>query len=154
MNLFCLGHAASLCYEGTVKSGGRVLLSGAVALALACASPPPPTPGALRLAANARAFVEGRVVDRAGRPAAGIGVTAIPRDRDIDWSPPATTDSDGRFVLTLFAPAQYAFFLSHDGRTVITKEKDDPSQVFVAVVPGERRTGVVLVFLAEVWGSV
>jgi hypothetical protein len=117
----------------------------------ACASPPKPTEAALELSKNPPATVEGRVVDRAGNPVAGIGVTAIPRGRDILWSRPATSDASGHFVLTLPAPAEYVFYLSHDGRAVITSEPDDPCRVLVRVHSGERRAGVVLVFLADAW---
>jgi hypothetical protein len=126
-------------------------LLAAALLGAACASPPKPTPEALALAKNPPASAEGRVVDREGRPVAGIAVTAIPRGRDIVWPAPATTDSDGRFVLTLYAPAEYAFFLSRDGRAVITSEPDDPCRVLVTVRPGEHRGGIVLVFLADAW---
>ena len=129
---------------------GPALLAAAL-LCGACASPPGPTPEALALAKNPRATAEGRVVDREGRAVAGIAVTAIPRGRDIVWPAPAATDADGRFVLTLDAPAQYAFFLSRDGRAVITSEPDDPCRVLIAVRPGEHRDGVVLVFLADAW---
>jgi hypothetical protein len=117
----------------------------------ACAAPPRPTPEALALAKNPPASAEGRVVDREGRPVAGITVTAIPRGRDIVWPAPATTDADGRFVLTLSAPATYLFFLSRDGRAVITSEPDDPCRVRVDVRPGEHRSGILLVFLADAW---
>ena len=126
-------------------------LLAAALLGAACASPPKPTPEALALAKNPPASAEGRVVDREGRPVAGIAVTAIPRGRDNVWPAPATTDSDGRFVLTLYAPAEYAFFLSRDGRAVITSEPDDPCRVLVTVRPGEHRGGIVLVFLADAW---
>jgi hypothetical protein len=127
-------------------------LAAALACA-ACASPPKPTAEALELARNPRAAAEGRVVDREGRAVAGIAVTAIPRGRDIVWPAPATTDTDGRFVLTLYAPATYAFFLSREGRAVITSEPDDPCRVLVTVRPGERRGGIVLVFLADAWSA-
>ncbi|MGH9398869.1 MAG: carboxypeptidase-like regulatory domain-containing protein [Thermoanaerobaculia bacterium] len=133
-----------------MKRLGRVLLPAVVALGLACASPPPPTSAALRLAGNARARVEGRVVDRGGRPVAGISVLAIPRGPDIEWSPSTTTDSDGRFVLMLLAPADYAFLLSRDGRSVITPDAEDPVRVIVSVRPGERRSELELHFLGEV----
>jgi hypothetical protein len=132
-----------------VKRRGTVRWLGVVLLAIACASPPKTTPAARQLFSNARAVLEGRVVDRAGRPVAGLGVTAIPRGRDIEWSPAAKTDSAGRFVLTLFAPAEYAFFLSRGAKTVITPDPDDPLRVIVSLQPGERRSGVELRFLDE-----
>jgi hypothetical protein len=127
------------------------LAIGIAPFAFACASAPKATPEAQRLFGNARAVVEGRVVDRAGMPVAGLGVTAIPRGRDIEWLPEATTDLDGHFTLTLFAPAEYAFFLSRGARTVITAEPDDPCRVVVDVKPGDRRTGLELRFLREEW---
>jgi len=133
-----------------VRGRGAVLFTAALFCA-ACASPPRPTPEALELARNPRARAEGRVVDRAGQPVAGIGVTAIPRGRDIVWPASVTTDGDGRFVLTLYAPAEYAFFLSRDGRAVMTSEPDDPCRVLVEVRPGDHRGGIVLVFLADAW---
>lgn len=134
-----------------MKSRACALAVVIVSFAFACASPPKATPAARRLFSNGRAVVEGRVVDRAGRPVSGIGVAAIPRGRDIEWSPAATTDSDGFFKLTLFAPAEYAFLLSRAGKTVITEEPDDPSRTVVAVGPGDRRTGLQLHFLESQW---
>ena len=81
-------------------------------------------------------------------------MTAIPRGRDIEWSPAATTDSDGRFTLTLFAPAEYAFMLWRDGRTVITGDPDDPCRVVVAVQPGDHAAGLELHFLGDEWKEV
>jgi len=133
-----------------VIARGSTVLAAAL-LAAACASPPKPTAEALELARNPRASAQGRVVDRAGNPVAGIAVTAIPRGRDIVWPMPATTDAEGRFLLTLYAPAEYAFFLSLDGRAVMTSEPDDPCRVLVGVRPGEHRDGIVLVFLADAW---
>jgi hypothetical protein len=120
-------------------------------LGLACATAPRPTPESLALAANARATVEGRVTDRQGRPVAAIEVRGLPRGRDAGWSPPAVTDSEGRFRLSLVAPAHYGFLLSWHGRTVITPEKDDPSRLNIAVSPGENRGAIHLVFLREDW---
>jgi protocatechuate 3,4-dioxygenase beta subunit len=123
-----------------------VLLSGA------CATPPRPAPETLTLAANARATVEGRVTDRQGRPVAAIRVQALPRGKDAGWSAPtAVTDSEGRFRLSLIAPAEYGFLLSWQSRTVITPEKDDPARINVAVRPGENRAGIELLFLREEW---
>ena len=124
-------------------------LSLGLGLLLSCASPPKTTPEARALFANARAVVEGQVLDRSDRPVSGISVTAIPRGRDIEWSPAATTGADGRFTLTLFAPAEYAFFLSQNGRALITPAADDPVRVIVSLQPGERRTGIVLRFHGE-----
>lgn len=123
----------------------------AALFAFACATPPRPAPETLALAANARATVEGRVTDRQGRPVAAIGVRGLPRGKDAGWSAAAVTDSEGRFRLSLVAPARYGFLLSWQGRTVITPEKDDPSRMNVAVSPGENRGGIQLVFLREEW---
>jgi Carboxypeptidase regulatory-like domain len=120
-------------------------------LGVACATAPRPTPESLALAANARATVEGRVTDRQGRPVAAIEVRGLPRGRDAGWSPPAVTDSEGRFRLSLVAPAQYGFLLSWQGRTVVTLDKDDPARLNVAVKPGEIRGGIELLFLREEW---
>jgi hypothetical protein len=120
-------------------------------LACACATPPRPAPETLALAANARATVEGRVTDRQGRPVAAIRVQGLPRGRDAGWSAASVTDSEGRFRLSLVAPAEYGFLLSWLGRTVITPEKDDPSRLNIAVSPGENRGAIHLVFLREDW---
>jgi hypothetical protein len=117
----------------------------------ACATPPRPTAASLALAANERAVVEGRVIDRQSRPVAAIEVRALPRGKDIGWSPGALTDPEGRFRLSLLAPAEYGFLLTWNGRTVVTPDRDDPAHLDVAVRPGERRTGVELVFLREEW---
>jgi hypothetical protein len=119
--------------------------------AFACATPPRPAPATLALAANARATVEGRETDRQGRPVAAIGVQGLPRGADAGWSAPAVTDSEGRFRLSLVAPAEYGFLLSWRGRTVITPEEDDPARLRVAVLPGQRRVGLELRFLREAW---
>lgn len=93
-------------------------------------------------------------MDRQGRPVAGIGVEALPRGRDIGWSPGAVTDPEGRFRLTVFAPAEYGFLLSWQGRTVVTPEAHDPARLSVPVAPGERREGIELVFVQDSWKSV
>src|SRR5262249_31781100 len=104
-----------------------------------------------RIAANTPAVVEGRVVDPEGRPAVGVGVRGIPRGEDIPWTAPATTGCDGRFRLSLAAPAAYGFLLSWHGVSVMTPEQDDPALVGVPVEPGSHVDGVVLVFDAEAW---
>ncbi len=119
--------------------------------AAACAMPPRPAPETLVLAGNARATVEGRVTDREGRPVAAIRVQALPRGQDAGWSAPAVTDSDGRFRLTVVAPAEYGFLLSWNGRTVVTPDRDDPARLKIAVKPGENRGGIELLFLREEW---
>ena len=121
---------------------------------LACAAAPKPTEEMRRIDANPRAVVEGRVTDADGRPVSGISVRGIPRGRDIPWLPWATTRCDGTFRLTLAAPAHYAFQLLWDGRSVITDDPRDPARLEVAVLPGERRSGVDLVFLPALWRTV
>jgi protocatechuate 3,4-dioxygenase beta subunit len=120
-------------------------------LAFACVTPPRPAPETVALAANARAFVEGRVTDREGHPVAAIGVQGLPRGKDAGWSAAAVTDSEGRFRLSLVAPAEYGFILSWRGRTVITPEDADPAHLRIAVLPGQRREGIELLFLRDAW---
>jgi hypothetical protein len=117
----------------------------------ACATPPRPAPETLALASNARATIEGRVADREGRPVPGIRVQALPRGRDAGWSAPAVTDSEGRFRLSLIAPAEYGFLLSWQGRAVITPEENDPARLRIAVLPGQRREGIEILFLQDAW---
>jgi Carboxypeptidase regulatory-like domain len=100
-------------------------------------------------ARNPRARVEGRVVDTAGRPVADLYVEAIPRGKDIPWSPGARTDSEGRFALSLAAPGQYGFVLSEEDRTVVTDDPRDPSRVVVDLEPGDRRSDIQLIYLRE-----
>lgn len=128
----------------------RALLVAAL-FASGCATAPRPTAEAKRIAANPRALVEGRVCDTAGRPVAGIGVRGIPWGRDIPWSPPAETDAEGRFRLSLAAPGSYGFLLIRHGRTVITPDERDPSRLNIPVEPGQSRGGVELVFLGSEW---
>lgn len=126
----------------------------ALTVAAGCVTAPSPTAGQIALARNARAHVSGRIVDSEGAPVAGIRVQAIPRGRDVPWSQPAMTDSDGAFELSLFAPAAYGFLLREGNATVITADPGDPSLAFLVVSPGERRTGVELVFLREQWNAI
>ena len=116
-----------------------------------CASAPRPRPATSRIASNPPAIVEGRVTDTAGRPAAGMDVRGIPRGEDIPWSPPAVTDCEGRFRLSVAAPAAYGFLLSWKGTAVLTPEPDDPALVGVPVAPGQTVQGVALVFDADAW---
>ena len=104
-----------------------------------------------RVAANPPAIVEGRVRDTEGHPVAGIGVRGIPAGKDVPWSPVAETDCDGRFRLTLAAPATYSFALLWRGTSVITPDPRDPSRRSVTVAPATATAGVELVFLAEGW---
>src|SRR5258705_2210142 len=94
----------------------RWLPVGALAIAAAaCATAPTPTEASRRIAAKPPAIIEGRVTDTAGRPVAGIAVRGIPRGADIPWAPPAVTDCDGRFRLSVPAPAAYGFLLAWKG---------------------------------------
>jgi len=128
-----------------------IVVAAATTIAGACASPPRPREAALRIAKNPPAIVEGRVTDREGRPAAGMGVRGIPRGEDIPWSTPAITDCDGRFRLPVAAPAAYTFLLFWKDTAVMTPDPDDPSLVAVPVQPGQTVSGVALVFDAEAW---
>ena len=129
---------------------GAALLLTALFLT-ACATPPRPTAASIALAANQRAVIEGRVLDRQGLPVAAIQVRALPRGKDIGWSQAAVTDAEGHFRLTVIAPAEYGFFLTSSGRTVVTPEKDDPARLDIAVSPGEHRSGIDLLYLREEW---
>jgi len=126
-------------------------IAAAALVAGACASPPRPHESALRIAKNPPAIVEGRVTDRSGRPAAGLGVRGIPRGEDIPWSAPAITDCDGRFRLAVAAPAAYGFLLFWKDTAIVTPEADDPSLVAVPVQPGQTVSGIALVFDAAAW---
>ena len=141
------------------RSGRRAAAAAAVAgilgvLACACASAPTPSAAERKLAKNARATIEGRVVGEDGSPVAGISVYALPRGKDISWSPPAVTDSAGRFRLTVFAPAEYGFLLRSEKRTVVTPLPEDPSRLEISVAPGELRQGIEIVFLRKAWEDV
>ena len=129
-------------------------LAGSLAVAgfaTACVSTPRPTDEAVRRSANARAVVEGRVSDPEGRPVSGLAVWGLPRDKDLGWSAPAVTDGDGRFRLSLYAPGNYAFLIAWKGITVVTPRADDPSRALVLINPGDRKSGVALVFRREEW---
>jgi hypothetical protein len=126
------------------------LLAIAVA-ACACVTPPRPTAEAVRRSANAPAIVEGRVSDAAGRPVAGVVVWGLPRDKDLGWSSPAVTDDGGRFRLSLVAPGEYGFLLGWGGISVVTSSPDDPSRISLTVRPGDRKSGVALLFRREAW---
>jgi len=137
-----------------VKPFPRATRGAAAALVLAagaCVSAPRPTDEAIRRSANPPADVEGRVVDPEGRPVSGVAVWGLPRDKDLGWSKPAVTDAAGRFRLTLVAPGSYGFLLSWKGITIVTPRADDPSRALVSIGPGDRKSGVVLVFRREDW---
>ena len=129
-------------------------LAGALAvaaIAVACVSAPRPTAEAVRRSANARAVVEGRVSDPEGRPVSGVAVWGLPRDKDLGWSAPSVTDEAGRFRLSLVAPGSYGFLIAWKGITVVTPGADDPSRTIVPVLPGDRKSGVALVFRRDEW---
>jgi hypothetical protein len=119
--------------------------------ALSCATAPKPTAASVRIAAKPPAVIEGRVTDSAGHPLAGIAVRGIPRGADIPWAPPALTDCDGRFRLSVPAPAAYGFVLAWKGTALITPGADDPALVAVVVEPGARVEGVALTLDAAAW---
>jgi hypothetical protein len=78
-------------------------------------------------------------------------VRAIPRGENIPWSSPAVTGCDGRFRLSVAAPAAYGFLLAWNGIAVITSNPGDPAQVAVAVEPGGRVDGVGLALDRTAW---
>lgn len=129
----------------------RRLAAGALAILVAsgCASRPRPTAEAVRRAWNAPAIVEGTVRDPAGKPLAGLSVQGLPRSKDLQWSPAAVTDGSGRYRLSLHAPGEYGFLVTSGEITLVTARRDDPSRTVVSLKPGERRTGVDLVFHGE-----
>ena len=148
-----MSHGESLQFRNVARF--RRLLPALLVLPLiACAAAPKPTAEMLRLEASPRAVVEGRILDAEGRPVAGISVRGIPRGRDIPWFPWSVTQCDGSYRLALAAPAHYAFQLLWKGRSVITEDPRDPARLEVALLPGERRTGVDLVFLPALWRAV
>ncbi len=55
---------------------------------------------------HADARLAGRVVDRVGRPVGGARVSAVPERGDLHGWTVATSDADGRYALTLTAPAR------------------------------------------------
>jgi hypothetical protein len=120
-------------------------------VAVACVTPPRPTDEAVRRSTNPPAAVEGRVLDPEGSPVSGVTVWGLPRDKDLGWSAPAVTDDAGRFHLPLVAPGDYGFLISWKGITVVTPRADDPSRVFVKLAPGEKKSGVGLVFRRQEW---
>lgn len=137
-----------------LRIGRRLVAAGAIVIAAACATAPKRTASSLRIGSNPPGFVEGRVRDPDGRPAARIGVRGIPRGAEIPWSPPATTACDGTFRLALAAPGDYGFLLILDGRSVVTADPRDPSLVEATVEPGQTLGGVELLFLPAEWARV
>ena len=147
-----MAHGARIRFLAMTRLGAAAagpLFALALALTSACAGAPPPTAAAKRLAQNPKAIVTGRVTDEDGRPVEGARVQAIPGGRDVIWRDPVPTDADGRFRLTLDAPAEYVFLI-YDGPTaVLTADPRDPARVCVSVLPGQRREGVELTLLRK-----
>ncbi|HEY6066014.1 MAG TPA: carboxypeptidase-like regulatory domain-containing protein [Thermoanaerobaculia bacterium] len=119
--------------------------------ACACATRPRPTAGTVLRLANPHAIVEGRVRDVEGHAVSGVAVRGLPREKDLAWSPASVTDGEGRFRLDLVAPGEYGFLVSWKGITLVTARADDPARVLVRVDPGERRSGVEIVFHRAEW---
>ncbi len=141
----------------TVDGRRSALVAFAVVLALVgdgCATAPKQTQATRQVAANPPAIVDGRVRDADGKPVAGIGVRGIPGGKDVPWSPVVQTACDGRFRLSLAAPASYSFVLVWHGTGVITPRPEDPSRTSVSVAPGALVQGVDLTFLASEWRDV
>jgi hypothetical protein len=122
-----------------------------VVTAVACASRPRPTAESLRRSANPRAIVEGHVHDEKGTPVSGVTVQGLPREKHVVWSPGSVTDDEGRFRLELVAPGEYGFLISWKRITVVSPRENDPARVFLRLGPGDRRTGIELVFRREEW---
>lgn len=129
----------------------RLFLCALAAVVCGCATRPQPTPETVRRSANPRAIVEGRVVDPRGAPVAGVSVRGLPREKEVAWTAPSVTDVQGRFRVELVAPGQYGFVLSWKGITIVTPFEDDPSRVLLRLAPGERRSGIELLFRREEW---
>jgi hypothetical protein len=122
--------------------------------AAACATPPKPTAGALQVIKNPLAIIEGRVVDAAGHPVAGLFVRAMPRSADLPWTGWSPTDAGGYFQLAVYAPGSYGFLLRSGATTVITPDPRDPARLIVEVEPGRVRSGIELVFLKPDWDRI
>jgi hypothetical protein len=81
----------------------------------------------------------------------GVSVQGLPREKHLAWSPGSVTDGEGRFRLELVAPGEYGFLISWKGITVVTPKENDPARVLLRLAPGDRRTGIELVFRREEW---
>ena len=103
----------------------------------------------MRRSRNPAAIVEGTVRDPAGKPLSGLTVQGLPRNENLLWSEAAITDREGRFRLSVAAPGDYGFLVTSGAITVVTARADDPSRTVVSLRPGERRTGIELVFRRE-----
>lgn len=135
-----------------MKRMRAVTLAALALLAVtACVSRPRPTAEAVRRLTNPPAVVQGRVRDPEGRPVAGVSVQGLPREKHLTWSPPATTDAEGRFRLTLVAPGDYGFLVEREGVIVVTGRADDPARVVVSLRPAESRDGIELLFRPDDW---
>ena len=73
----------------------------------------------------------------------------LPRNENLLWSDAAVTDREGRFRLAVAAPGEYGFLVTSGAITVVTPRPDDPSRTVISLRPGERRTGIDLVFRRE-----
>lgn len=89
------------------------------------------------------------MTDAQGHPVAGARVQAVPGGRDILWSSAAPTDAEGRFRLSLDAPAEYVFLVFVDSVAVVTPSPRDPARVRIFVNAGETKRGVELTLLQE-----
>jgi len=127
---------------------------GWLLVTVACAGAPRPTQANLRIRANPKAVIEGRVRDPDGRPVGKIEVRAIPRGADIPWPEWAETECDGSFRMSVAAPGSYGFQLRWKRVSVITPSPQDPARLDVPVMPGERRSGIDLVFLPAQWREI
>jgi len=131
-----------------------LLIAAAVALTVRCASAPSTTEGQRALARNPRAVLAGRLIDSSGLPIANMRVDPIPLTRDVLYSPSAWTDAEGRFELTVYAPASYTLLLCKGEICVITPDPRDVSRLSVTVYPGEREDGIELRFFPELWDDI
>ena len=61
------------------------------------------------------------------------------------------TDTNAIVAEVYVAPGSYGFLLSWKGITIVTPRADDPSRTLVLIRPGDRKSGVALVFRREDW---
>jgi hypothetical protein len=134
------------------RLGCRLAAALALAAAVGCA---PPIPGRAQLIRNPRAEISGVVLDSVTRlPEARLRVWAIPHSKAVPWPDAATTDDEGRFRLTVYAPADYSFMFERGGRTVITSRPGDASLQILHVAPGQRIDNVRLIFFRDAFENV
>ena len=133
----------------------RVALAAAGVAGLAgCAAAPKPSPQLRELIAAPKVRVSGVVVDsETGVPVPGIEVVGLPRGKDYPWWRPAVTDAEGKFVLELAAPAEYAFLLRSGKISMVTPSPDDPGFVDVRTEPGRPIDGIRLKFFRKAFES-